>query len=220
MAHITYTDIDDGATRSVAAFNTFLASYQTQSTAITGPNFAIEGLDGRSIQSGSATDGRRSVEYDGGTAGPYASMGAYSTLSIGGGPTTFSSTNGGVGWTVGEGIGILRVRFQTSFFYTYTASPQTSEELNIFLDYQQDGGAFAAASQVFTFQSRDLVAYLTYTGYYRDNLKFGVAVPYTEDGLSHTINELRIRFQTSGATGFSFINTTMQIVRFVGAGVY
>jgi hypothetical protein len=45
-------------------------------------------------------------------------------------------------------------------------------------------------------------------------MKFGFIIPYTADGASHTLNRVRVQFQT-GAAGYYFGNTTFQAVRFV-----
>lgn len=217
MAQITYTTIDDNAVRSVTAPNTFYSAYNTASTTLTGANFANEGLDERSIVSNAATDGWDSVEYDGGTVGPLASLGVSIPLVLG--AVTFSLDNGGLGWVVGRDIGVVRVRFQTSFSYTYAASPAESEILTLRLMTQYDGGAFSNVVHRFRFQARDEMAYGVFGTEYNDNLKFGFAIPYAIDNASHTLNVARIEYETSGAVGFSFSNTTFQAVRFVRAGV-
>ena len=219
MAQINYTTIDDNAVRSVTAPNTFYTAYNTASTAITGANFANEGLDERSIAANTVTDGRDAVFYDGVVIAGVASAGAYTTLVLG--AKTFSLNNGGAGWTVGEDIGAVRIRFQASFFWTYTATPQTSETLSFRISCQEDGGAFTAiANSVRYFQSQDQQANGIFGGHYYDNFKFGWVLPYTADGASHTLNAVRIEYQTSAAVGFSFSRATLQAVRFIRAGVY
>lgn len=219
MAQINYTVIEDNAVRSVAAPNNFITAYNTASTTLTGPNFANEGLDERSLAANIVTDGRDDEVYDGATVAGIASAGVYTTLVIG--AKTFSLNNGGAGWTVGLGVGAVRIRFQASFFWTYTASPQTSETFSFRIGYQMDGAAFTSiANSVRSFQSQDEQASGVFGNYYFENFKFGWIMPYTTDGASHTMNAVRIEYQTSGAVGYSFSRATLQAVRFIRAGVY
>lgn len=213
MAHISYTEIDDNAVRTVAAPNTFISSYNTQSTNVTGTNWADEGLDERNC-SGIATDGWDNEVYDGGITGAPIISAAFGTLVIG--AVTFELNNGGAGWTVGQGYGAVRIRFKTIFEYAYSATPQTAETLSIRLAYQEDSGALTTVpSSTRSFYARDIVAAtLNAVPEYRDNMKYGFIIPYTADGASHTLNRVRVQIQT-GAAGYYFGNTTFQAVRFV-----
>lgn len=210
MAHVTYTDIDDGATRSVAALNTFLASYQTQSTNVSAENWLDEGIDERNCASGVATDGWDRDQYDGGIIGAPIIAGAFATLVLG--ATTFQLDNGGLGWTVGQGYGVVRVRFKTVFEFAYGATP--SETLSVRLVYQEDGGAVTVVpNSTRTFQARQAVAIGVTVPEFRGNMKYAFLAPYTADAASHTLNLVRVQIQT-GAAGYYFGNTTFQAVRF------
>lgn len=211
MAHISYTDIDDEAVRSVAAPNTFVAAYNAQSTNITGPNWLDEGLDERNC-SGIATDGWNKVVYGGGVTGAPIISGAFATLVIA--ATTFELNNGGFGWTVGQGYGAVRIRFKTVFEYAYGATP--AQTLSIRLVYQEDGGAVTVVpNSTRTYSATQLIAGGPNNApEYRDNMKYGFILPYTADGASHTLNRVRVQIQT-GAAGYYFGNTTFQAVRFV-----
>ena len=211
MAHVSYSEIDDNAVRSVAAPNTFISSYNTQSTNVTAANWLDEGLDERNC-SGVATGGWDNEVYDGGITGaPIISL-AFGTLVIG--AVTFELNNGGAGWTVGQGYGAVRVRFKTIFEYVYGASP--AQTLSIRLAYQEDSGALTTVpNSTRTFYSQQGVASgPANVPEYRDNMKFGFIIPYTADGASHTLNRVRVQIQT-GAAGYYFGNTTFQAVRFV-----
>ena len=219
MAHLTYTDIDDGATRSVAAPNTFLASYQTQSTNVTAENWLDEGLDERNCASSVATDGFDSVNYGGGMGGAATIYAAFGDLVIG--ATTFTLTNGGLGWTVGQGYGVVHVRFALQFEYLYGATP--SQTLSVKAMYGIDGGAATAVPYgLRTFNAQSAVAWNEAGGVainvtrYRDNFKYAFLAPYIADGASHTLNYVKIQVQT-GAAGYYFGNGRLQAHRLVRA---
>lgn len=213
MAHVTFTDIDDAAVRSVTAPNTFLSSYQTQSTNVTAANLADEGLEERNLASGVATDGWARTEYDAGFTGAPIISAAFGTLTIG--AVSFNLTSGG-GWTVGQGYGVVRVRFKTIFRYAYGATP--SQTLSIRLVYQEDGGATTVVPNSLRLHQgqQTVAAGPNNVANFEDNMKFAFLVPYTADGAAHTLNFVRVQIQT-GAAGYYFSNTTFQAVRFVKA---
>lgn len=214
MAVVSYTAITENAARGVTDINTAWTSFQTQSTNVTGANFRDEGLDELVLANDSATSGFDSVYED--TPANVATA-AYTILTFSG--TTFTLDNGGAGWTVGEGIADVRIRFATQWEYTFGTSP--TPFLLFRVAYIIDGGALTGiTNSIRSFQGVQDVAWDQTTSadinvaVWRDNFKYAWLLPYPADGASHTLNSVSIEILTNTAT-FSIGPTVLTAMRFL-----
>lgn len=218
MAQLTYTSIDDNAVRSVAAPNTFATSASTQSSNVTGSNWRDEGLDERNVAASAAysTVLNPYIEYDGGYVAKNTA-GLWEPLVLGG--VTFTLAGG---WTQGQNVGVIRVRFATEFEYTYPGHAN-SAIIYFRLVYNED----ATGTTVVPFSTRSFFANdavfnygisSSYTDKYRDNFKYSFLIPYTADNASHVLTSVGVQYKTSAA-GYEIGNTTLTTAKFVRAVV-
>lgn len=211
MSQVNYNAISDYAARTAVDVNSIMSAFQTQSTNLTSENVADEGLDESSLGTACLTDGRQSVSYTAGLADAPTALGfvapaTYYLVNIGAGPTSFSSTNGGAGWFIGQGIGSLRLTFGAYWRYTWpTASGNTSPIITVKLQYRIDGAAgwTDVTYSDFQFQAVQDVWYEagvgTYwsTPYWYETMCYEFDIPVPQDGVQHTINEVRVVMASS-----------------------
>lgn len=210
MSQVSYDAITDYAARTATTMDDILRAFETTSTAITSANVADEGLDERNLAADTVTDGRVSVTYNGGLANAPNALGflvinTKYLLNIGGGPTSFSSTNGGSGWFVGQDIGVLRAVFGCYWRYTYPAAAGgISPIITVSLQYRIDGAAgwTTVPSSSFPYQGYQDV-WATFAGvqssvsYWDQTMCYEFDIPYPTDGAQHVIDEVRVVMETS-----------------------
>ena len=220
MGVVTYTSLDDYAPRGAATVNAILNAFVTQSTNIQGVNLRDEGLDGRVLAAGVATDGYEYVES---TTRYYArNFAAFTPLVL---DASIELTNGGAGWSVGQNIGSVRCRFSTEWAAIFPAYVYPNSVLSNLLQfriaYRIDGAAYAAVpNSVRPFRATNRVAVSGISYYYvtsyKDNFKYAFLIPYPLDGAAHTINSIRIEVHTAGVA-CDIGATTFTAMRFVKA---
>lgn len=210
MSQVIYDAIPDYAPRTATTMDAILQEFEDTSTDLTRANFADEGLDERNLAADTVTDGRVSVTYNGGLANAPNNAGflvinTKYLLNIGAGPTSFSSTNSGNGWFVGQNIGVLRVVFGCYWRYTYPAAAGgISPIITVTLQYRIDGAAGWTDVPVsgFPYQGRQDVwetstATQSSVTYWDQTMCYEFDIPYPADGAQHTINEVRVVMETT-----------------------
>lgn len=215
MAQVTYTGLTDGSVRSAAAYNALLTPFVTQSTNLGAANYRDEGFDAPALIDDCMTDGRREVEYNAGLANVVMTAHpTFATLVIG--ATTFSDTNAGAGWAVGQNVGRLRLKFGA--MWDFIAS---NARLIVYfkVQYQIDGGAFTdVPNSEWDYCARPQVAYgpISRTDWY-ESMAYDWDIPYPSDGASHTINTVRIQVADDAGNTFRFNNVYMRLKRYIKA---
>lgn len=212
MSQVTYDAITDYAPRTATSMDDILQAFETASTALTRANFADEGLDERNLAADTITDGRVEITYNGGLANAPVNAGflvintAYG-INIGGVPTSFSSTNGGAGWAVGQGIGSLRVVFGGYMRYAWPAGAPAgtlSPTITVLLQYRWDGSAawtdvpysdFKYQGAIDVWYEPGLATYVN-VPYWYETMCYEFDIPFPLDGALHTINEVRVALKT------------------------
>lgn len=213
MAHVSYTGITDNSARDATAVNSIFTAFQTQSTNVSESNWRDEGLDERVMAGNVATSGYDSVD-DNDASTVINTAGAWATFTPG---VAFNLTNGGVGWTVGQGFGHLRVRFATAWSYIYAVTP--SPLLQFRFAYQIDGGAVTAVpNSDRILRGNQAVAY-DVTGVanvtvltYKDNFKYAFLIPFPLDGATHTVNQVRVQVNVNA--NYTFRGSVFTATRF------
>jgi len=217
MAHVSYTAITDGASRAAGSVNDIQNSFVTQSTNIDGTNFKDEGLDHRAITQGAIVDQTTQyVEYEGAGAAVNTG-GAWQTLVLG--AQTFSIAGN---WSVGNGVGMVRIRFRTWWGYAFPGPPGSSlisPTIQFRLAYVMDGGAVTAIPKsTRAFNGRESVtstAAAQWVGTYRDGFKYAFLVPLP-DTSAHTLDSIRVQVNTPGAN-WTIHKSTLTAMRFLKA---
>lgn len=210
MSQVNYNAITDYAGRTAVDVNTIMTAFQTQSTNVTAANVADEGLDESSLGTACLTDGRVSVTYNSGPANAPDNAGflvpnTKYLLNIGAGPTSFSSTNSGVGWFVGQNIGVLRAVFGCYWRYIWPAAAGgMSPRITVTLQYRIDGavGWTDVPVSSFPYQAMQDVwatpaAAQSSTTYWDQCMCYEFDIPYPADGAQHTIDEVRVVMETT-----------------------
>jgi hypothetical protein len=226
MSTPTYTAPKDGDPRDATVVNGIFTNLTGISGAVDQTNFADEGLDERSMNANSVTDGRGVVTYAGGMAAPVIGSYPLWTIFNPDGATPHSLTNGGAGWTVGQNVGVVRVVFATEWKVTYGgASP--SPLLRFRFEYQVDGGVITAVPA--SIRQRQASTYIATAGVYPgpgvlqvdahwyDSIRYHFDIPFPLDNASHTLNMCRVMCadDSGGGALISFDHSTFRAKRFI-----
>lgn len=215
MGRVSYTGITDGATRSAANMNALVTPFNTESSSLDSGNYRDEGMDTKVIADGAMTDGRDEVEFNAGLTNVVATAHpVFATLAIG--ASTFSMNNGGLGWTVGQNVGRVRVKFGTMWDYTANSLRHI---VYFKLQYQIDAGAFQDVPySEWSYASTQQIAYVAVnrTAWY-ESMAYDYDIPYPSDGASHTLNAVRVMLADSAGNTYRFNNTYFRAKRYVKA---
>lgn len=218
MGVVTYTALDDYAPRGASTVNAILNAFVTQSTNIQASNLRDEGLDERVLAASVATDGYSYVESV--TRYLVINAAAFGALTL---DSAIELTNGGAGWSVGQNIGAVRVRFATEWHCAIPGgAPAKSALLQFRISYKIDGGAYAAVPKSVRafYGNNDVFQHagpaIDYVAEYYDNFKYAFVIPFPLDNAAHTLNGVRIDIHTAGVNA-SIGATTFTAMRFVKA---